>query len=137
MSAGSGASVDQKRKGRSAVTNGNTLFLKPTSLAQGRRLRDVLAGLAAELGGMGDLAESEIQIVRRAASTAVECEVLEALRAAGEAVSSDQFATILNASRRAMKDFEAVRRKHQADKPKAPRLREYLASKGAVEVQPV
>lgn len=125
---------------RSRITNGSALILFGDGRSAGaRRFRDVLCGLADELGGLEGLTESETQVVRRAASTAVECEALEALKAAGEPVASDTFTSILNASRRALKDFEVLRRRHQASKPKPTKLHSFLASRreGAGEPQPV
>lgn len=71
---------------RSAVANGTRLFAEPTDMrtAQGRRYRDLIGAISADLGG--DLTETQKQLVRRAASLSVWCEAVEARLAAGEMV---------------------------------------------------
>ena len=115
---------------RSCVTNGKRIVLFGDGRSAGaRRYRDIMRALAAELGGMTMLAQSEQQVVRRAAQTSVECEVIEAHRANGEAVDPIAYATAYNANRRAIHDFQALKGHY---KPRHPSLAEVLAAERSV-----
>jgi hypothetical protein len=68
------------------VTNGHQDFLATIdqrSLAA-RRWRDVYDQIAADLGG--DLSMAQTQLVRRAATIAVQCELIEAMMATGQSI---------------------------------------------------
>lgn len=132
MAADCPANTLETGNARSRVTNGKSLLVFGDGRSAGaRRFRDVLAGLAAEVGGLDSLSESEKQIARRAASTSIECELIEAERAAGSEVDPTRYATVLNAQRRAMRDFEGLRKAKAGRKPKTPTLQRYLAEKAS------
>lgn len=111
------------------MTNGSRIHLFGDGRStEARRYRDLLAQFSSELGGMAALSATAQQIVRRAAQTSVECELLEAARAAGEPVSATAYASAANVNRRALRDFEALKRQHQ---PKRKTLAEHFAARAA------
>jgi hypothetical protein len=64
--------VSRAPKGRSKVTNGRQLFIDGDArLKVSRRLRDVLASIATDLGGADRLSEGQKQIARRCAMLSV------------------------------------------------------------------
>ena len=74
-------------KGRSKVTNGRQLFIDGDArLKVSRRFRDVLASIAADLGGVERLSEGQKQIARRCAMLSVECEIMESAAVAGQPI---------------------------------------------------
>jgi hypothetical protein len=77
--------VSRAPKGRSKVTNGRQLFIDGDArLKVSRRFRDVLASIAADLGGVNRLSEGQKQIARRCAMLSVECEIMESAAVAGQ-----------------------------------------------------
>jgi len=116
------------RVSRSAVTNGSRISLFGDGRSAGaRRYRDILASLASELGGLDTLPESARQTVRRAAQTSVECELLEAAKAAGKGVDALTYATLCNSNHRALRML--YRLKSQNVPRNGQNLADYLAQK--------
>jgi hypothetical protein len=112
---------------RSRLTNGSQSLLFGDGRSAGaRRYRDLLNAFASELGGMAALAASAQQAVRRAAQTSVECELLEAQRAAGCEADPIAYATAYNANRRALRDLATLKRRNGERKPD---LADYIAAK--------
>lgn len=88
--------------------------------AWARRYRDLVEGLAAELGE--DLGQAEQLMVRNAASLQLHVEDLTAQLARGEAVDPEAFTRAANAASRAI---TALRRRKPAPKPRT-QLADYL-----------
>ena len=78
--------VRRNKHHRSSVTNGNRLFTPDTvdgrSMAA-RRFHDVLEQIMSDLGGADSLSEGQRQLARRAATMAMQCELMEAEAVAG------------------------------------------------------
>jgi hypothetical protein len=91
--------------------------------AGARRFRDLLHEFAAELGGVASLPASSAQLVRRLAQISVELEILEATRAAGQAIDATAFTRLANLQRRLLRDLAAL--KAQAA-PQRPTLEEHI-----------
>jgi len=124
MTANQTAIAERSPQARCAVSNGTRRQLFGDGRSAGaRRYRDVLEALAAELGGMAALPESTRQIVRRAAQTCIECELLESRRAAGEEIDALAYSTAANANGRALARVQALKR---TLKPSRPSLRDHL-----------
>lgn len=115
---------------RSAVTNKTRLFLvKGGDLSVvGRRLRDIRDAIASDLGGDDYLSEAQLQLIRRAATLAIHCEVLESGMAQGDGADMDEYATMTNVLRRVLVTL-GLRR---VPRDITPRLSDYLASKAEV-----
>src|SRR5947209_6669909 len=64
---------------RSRVTNGNQLFveLRNGNSSWTRRLRDLIADAASDLGGSDVISAAERVLVRRAAMLTLQCELME------------------------------------------------------------
>jgi hypothetical protein len=118
------ANVPGSDRVRSAVSNGSraTLFGDGRS-AGARRYRDLVAEFAAEVGGMAALPATTQQVVRRLAQVSVELELLEAQRAAGNAIDPVAFVTLVNSQRRLLRDLKSLRPRN-----KGPSLTEHLKS---------
>jgi hypothetical protein len=113
---------------RSAVSNGNTLFVVDTidgRTKEARRFRDVLAQIMDDLGGADRLSEGQKQLARRAALMSLECEKLEAKAVAGEEIDLEAFGKLSDRIGRAFQRLGLKR----ASRDVTPSLAEYLASK--------
>jgi hypothetical protein len=77
--------------GRSAVTNGKRLFVESLDerTVWARRYRDLINSIASDAGGIGQLSELRLALVRRAAAIIVEIERLEGCLAKGELIDVD------------------------------------------------
>jgi hypothetical protein len=113
---------------RAAITNGTHMLpgIDGRS-APARRYRDLVADLAADLGGEAALTNAEMALVRQAAATTMRAEQLQAAIVRGEPVASDELVRLSNASARIL---VALRGKRQA-KTKGHTLKEYLAGRGS------
>lgn len=113
---------------RAAISNGKGMLpgIDGRSAAA-RRYRDLVADLAADLGGEAALTSAELALVRQAAATTMRAEQLQAAIVRGETVTSDDLVRLSNASARIL---GALRSKRQF-KPPVPSLKEYLASRAA------
>jgi hypothetical protein len=80
---------------RSAVTNGNRLFVeRPGDTAWARRFKDVLFLIVNDLGGADILSEGQKQLARRAATLCITCERMEGKAASGEDINLEQYGRI-------------------------------------------
>lgn len=113
MSANPAANVNVvHRKVRSAMTNGNRSVLFGDGRSAGaRRYRDLCIAFAGEVGGLSALPPSGQQTVKGLAQVSVELELLEAKRAAGEAIDPVAFVTLVNSQRRLLRDLRGFRPK--------------------------
>jgi hypothetical protein len=80
------------RQSRSRVTNGKQLFLDGEVRSRAsRRFRDLLAGIASDLGGVNELSVGQMQLARRCALLSVQCEIMEAAAVDGKDFDLDQY----------------------------------------------
>lgn len=92
MPADSAALAPMSPTARSRISNGSAVLDGIDGRSStARRFRDVLAEIVADLGGSDRLSEGQRQIARRCAMLAVECEKIEALGVAGEAIDLDTY----------------------------------------------
>jgi hypothetical protein len=80
---------------RSAITNHREVLPDVDGRsAQARRFRDIVTAIAADQGGLDELAEARLQLIRRFAALAVHAEHLEAKLARGEKIDMLEHATL-------------------------------------------
>jgi len=117
----------RKADARSAVTNGNRLFVRGGDERSpwARRLRDVIALHVADQGGPDAISEAKCSLIRRAGALTVELERLEAKFATSTAGENDfgAYVTGTNSLRRVL---EAIGLERIA-RDVTPDLRTYLA----------
>lgn len=83
-------------RAKSKVSNGNKLFAAADGRSLwARRFRDIYSAHIADLGGAEMLSEGRLQLCRRAAAIAIECERLESRLAAGEEADVDQLSRLV------------------------------------------
>ena len=105
--------VSRAPKGRSKVTNGRQLFIDGDArLKVSRRFRDVLASIAADLGGVDRLSEDQKQIARRCAMLSVECEIMESAAVAGQPFDLDVYGKLTDRLGRAFQRLGLKRIMH-------------------------
>jgi hypothetical protein len=124
-------------KNRSRVTNG-TQVLPGTNgnTIWGRRYRDIVAAIAADLGGADTLSEAHAQMVRRYASLSVQLEFLEARLVAGEEIDDEKYARLTSSLVRVSARIGMKRIRPSKDvtpRPTAATLSDYIALKRAEE----
>jgi hypothetical protein len=112
---------------RSAVTNGSKLLVgidgrSPTA----RRFRDLVQAYKAEIGG--DLSQTEMAMIKTAASLAIQAELMQADIVNGKMVDSGDLIRLSSEARRIL---DAIGEKASKRKPAAPKLAEYLARRSA------
>ena len=72
----------RKPEARSRVGNGKTLLpMVDGRSVTARRFRDLYEDIAADLGGVDQLSQGQLQLIRRAAMLSAECERMEAMAA--------------------------------------------------------
>jgi len=92
MTTDSNAITTMSPKARSRISNGSAILDGIDGRSrEARRFRDVLAEIVADLGGHDRLSEGQRQLARRCAMLAVECEKIEALGVAGEAINLEAY----------------------------------------------
>jgi hypothetical protein len=99
------------------VSNGRRIFNGVDGRSiEARRFRDLIAALAADLGGLDSLTEAERTLVRHTASLAVRSEQLQAAVLKGEAVDptdlirlTDAVAGVLDRLRRIDPEHKEIR----------------------------
>ena len=124
--------VSRAPKGRSRVTNGKQLFLDGDArLKISRRFRDLLANIAADLGGAGRLSEGQKQIARRCAMLSVECEIMESAAVAGEPFDLETCGQLTDRLGRAFQRLGLRRVMHDV----TPDLSTYLTATGPGKAQ--
>jgi hypothetical protein len=109
-------------------TNGNTIW--------GRRYRDIVAAIAADLGGADTLSEAHAQMVRRYASLSVQLEFLEARLVAGEEIDDEKYARLTSSLVRVSARIGMKRIRPSKDitpSPTPATLSDYIALKRAEE----
>jgi hypothetical protein len=103
---GHAVSGQRKPSARSKVTNaaaeGKTKWLDGVDKRGPvpRRFCDLVAEITSDLGGPGELGESQRQIIKRIASMSVWCESMECRMADGEEIDIDRFQRTSNSLRR-------------------------------------
>lgn len=113
---------------RSAVTNGTQLLPGIDGRSpDARRYRDLVANFAAELGGVGELSEAEMAIVRQAAAMTAQSERTQATMVNGGPVDAEQLTRLMNSQQRALRSLDAMKRRHMSRKPTG--VAAYLATK--------
>lgn len=113
---------------RSRISNRSSLLAGVDGRsALARRYRDLVAALAAEMGG--SLGEAEVLQVRAAASMTLHVEELTARIIRGEPVDSEE---MTRAGNGAMRALSALRRK--TARKAGPTVADYLQAKRALEV---
>jgi hypothetical protein len=97
------ASVPRPIKLRSAVTN-DPYRLPGVSMRglQGRRFRDLVSDLAAELGGVERLGVIDLALVRQAAMDIMRTETMQAGLMRGEAIDHEELTRAGNSARSAL-----------------------------------
>jgi hypothetical protein len=119
---------------RSAVSNGGRVFLE-ADVGNGpvaRRMRDLIAEICCDISptGVQDLSEGQRQLVRRAATLSVQCEVIECAVAKGERVDMDAYGVMCD---RLGRTFNRLGLKRVRKEDQVPDLQEYLASLPATD----
>ena len=116
--------VRSSDKYRCRATNEPTAFLEGVDGRSviARRFRDLVAAIVEDLGGAEAITEGELQLVRRAASLCVQCELLEAEAARGAALEVDSYVKLVNALNRTLGSIGLKRRPRDV----TPDLRDYV-----------
>jgi ribosomal protein L12E/L44/L45/RPP1/RPP2 len=101
---------------------------------QGRRFKDLCRIYAADLGGLDELAEGDLTLVRTAAGLTVESERLQCLIVEGKGVSHDAAVRLSSETRRILERLEArsAALQQQRQQPQSGGgLQDYLAAKAS------
>jgi hypothetical protein len=116
----------RKPEARSRVTNGRQDFLVPIDQRsiQARRWRDVCDQITADLGGE-PLSEAQRQLVRRATTISLACEVMESEAANGREIDLDTYGQLTDRLGRVLSRLGIKRQPRDV----TPDLRTYLAAK--------
>ena len=115
---------------RSAVTNGNRVFVEGDGTsAWTRRRRDLEELYADDLGGALTLTGFQLGLIQTAATIRIELEALEGMLSAGARVDLDQYSRIAGHYRRICETLGLERRARDI----TPSLSAYLANKPAKE----
>ena len=123
-----------KSRGRSRLTNKKDLLpgVDGRTVIY-RRFRDIASQVALDQGGLDQLSEARLQLVRRFAAAAVLAEQLEAALANGQEINVERHALLCSTLTRLAQRIGLDRRAKNI----TPSLREYLAMKDqedAVEI---
>jgi len=130
-------SPTQSRKphGRSRLTNKKDLLpgVDGRTVIY-RRFRDIASQVALDQGGLDQLSEARLQLVRRFAATAVLAEQLEAALANGQEINVERHALLCSTLTRLAHRIGIDRRAKNV----TPALRDYLEERATVvsEVEP-
>jgi hypothetical protein len=125
--ADSAIAADLPAAQRSKVTNGRSLFVDGDGRGPwARRLRDLMAEHARDLGGLDALSSQQASLVRRAATITVELEKMEGRMSKGDDdVSLDEYARVAGHLRRILETLGIGRKPRNV----TPSMREYLAGR--------
>jgi hypothetical protein len=93
----------------------------------GRRFRDLVAELSAELGGVDTLGRSALELVRQAAMDVMRTENLQAALMRGESVNDEELTRAGNSATRSLKCLGIRRERHD----RTPSLADILAEHAA------
>ena len=124
--------VRRNKHHRSSVTNGNRLFTPDTvdgRTMAARRFHDVLEQIMSDLGGAAHLSEAQRQLCRRAATMAMQCELMEAEAVAGRDFDIECFGQLTDRLGRCFQRLGMERRARPVDGPRTMRER-LLANNG-------
>ena len=117
------------RKHRSALTNGNRLFVLEGNAdgrsASYRRFKDVLEQILADLGGADSLSEAQRQLCRRAAMLSVMAESMEADAIGNKPFDVDLYGQLTDRLGRCLQRLGLERKARDV----TPSLQSYLAAK--------
>jgi hypothetical protein len=117
------------RKHRSALTNGNRLFVLEGNAdgrsASYRRFKDVLEQILADLGGQDTLSEGQRQLCRRAATLSIMAESMECNAVGNKPFDVDLYGQLTDRLGRLFGRLGLERK----SKDVTPDLRSYLAGK--------
>jgi hypothetical protein len=112
-----------RKTNRSAVTNGSKLLVgidmrSPTA----RRFRDLVQAYSAEVGG--DLSQTDLAMIKTAASLSLSAELMQADLVNGKPVDLDDLIRLSSEARRLL---DAIAEKAGKRKAAGPTLSQYLA----------
>lgn len=111
MSPSRAVSVDRPPRARSAVSNGRRTFVEYRgSSAWARRFRDIVAEMAADMGGEETLSEAQRQLIRRCALLACEAERMEGQAVAGDEIDFHRYGQLVDRLGRAFQRLGMRRR---------------------------
>ena len=131
MSAHTLSVVIRPPKTRSRVSNGSSSLLRADGRSvEARRYRDLVEGFEADLGGRANLSEATRQLIRRAATLAIQCELMESGTANGQPFDVAAYVTASNAHRRIL---QTIGLKRVEARPKT--LVQHLAETAAKRAQ--
>ncbi|MGB6711653.1 MAG: hypothetical protein WBE85_16235 [Methylocella sp.] len=119
------------RKHRSALTNGNRLFVLEGNAdgrsASYRRFKDVLEQILADLGGADLLSEGQRQLCRRAATLSIMAESMECDAIGNKAFDVDLYGQLTDRLGRCLQRLGLERKSRDV----TPTLQSYLQAKAA------
>src|ERR1700730_7262897 len=119
------------RKHRSALTNGNRLFVLEGNAdgrsATYRRFKDVLEQILADLGGPDILSEGQRQLCRRAATLSIMAESMECDAVGNKPFDVDLYGMLTDRLGRCLQRLGLERKARDV----TPTLQSYLAAKAA------
>jgi hypothetical protein len=126
------ATTVQKPTMRSRVTNGTRILTgidhrSPTA----RRYRDLVAVVAADMGGVDNCSEARLQLIRRFAALSVQAEAMEAQLANGTAIDIVEYSQLTSTLVRVVSRLGINRTARNV----TPHLHDYLEER-ASEVEP-
>ena len=128
-------SVPRRSPGRSRLTNKKELLpgVDGRTIIY-RRFRDIASQIAADQGGLDQLSEARLQLVRRFAATAVLAEQLEADLANGQEIDIERHALLCSTLTRLAQRIGIDRRARNI----TPTLSQYMEERaeGGVVVEP-
>lgn len=121
-----GAMKRRPDKLRNGLSNGSRLHIRQVDgrTEAGRRFADLVHDLTAERGGTTAISITQAQAIRRYAALAVECESMEADRAAGQAIDAEAFGQLADRM-----DRQARRMGEPKAASKTLSAREYASSR--------
>ena len=121
------SSSSRPRTRRCAVSNGKRLLNGiDARTTDGRRYYALIENFSRDLGGVDQLSEAEMSLVRASASLTLKSEQLQAAIIRGEPVDPDELVRLSSEARRCLERIQ------KREKPKADRLTDYLAKRGKV-----
>jgi hypothetical protein len=117
------------RKHRSALTNGNRLFVLEGNAdgrsASYRRFKDVLDQILADIGGAEHLSEGQRQLCRRAATLSIGAEAMECDAVGNKPFAVDLYGQLTDRLGRCLQRLGLERKARDV----TPTLQSYLAAK--------
>jgi len=113
MPANSTAIAPRKPQARSAISNGSSVLRGVDGRsAAGRRYRDIVESLSADLGGLEKLGEAQKATIRQAAALIVRCESMQADLLNGLPVDDEALVRLSNVAGRLLTKL-GIKRKAQ------------------------